>query len=88
MKWMRRPGPNLCDWHRHFAWKPVQIADTDIMVWLEWVERMNYNGPDGRLPFWVYRFPRPRKPPLHHTERALRQSVVRMGDTTVRLPQK
>jgi hypothetical protein len=85
MKWMKRPGVDRYKWHPHFAWKPVQIENTDIMVWLEWVERMDWNGPatdpGPSWPMWIYRFPMVKSPPL-------RQSVVRMGDTTVRLPQK
>jgi hypothetical protein len=85
MKWMKRPGTDHFKWHPHFAWKPVQIMNSDIMVWLEWVERIDYAGPGEDLgphvPLWIYRFPMVKEPPL-------RQSVVRMGDTTVRLPQK
>jgi hypothetical protein len=46
----------LAEWHSWYAWYPVILEgflDKPKIVWLEHVERREY---DGR--YWIYRFPR------------------------------
>jgi hypothetical protein len=47
MRWKRT---NRGDWHRWYAWRPVETEDGTV-IWLEMVERQ-YNHE-----FWWYRLP-------------------------------
>lgn len=38
---MRWGGKSKLDWHRWFAWYPVQIFETKVWVWLETVEKVS-----------------------------------------------
>lgn len=42
---------NSYEWHRYFAWHPVEIRGK--FAWLCWVERCLVD--DFFFPFWVYR---------------------------------
>ena len=34
------------EWRPWFAWYPVRVAR--LVIWLEWIERYDYNGQWGR----------------------------------------
>jgi hypothetical protein len=53
---MRTHAPILDEyqWHRWFAWHPVQCGDT--RVWWEWVERKDTSACQAMVGhFWIYR---------------------------------
>lgn len=46
----------LYGWHPWFAWRPVEIEGTGILVWREWLERKAENGVMGTGLEYRYRF--------------------------------
>lgn len=44
MRW-KRIKKNEEDWNPWFAWRPVEIGDTGVVVFLEWIERMMITYP-------------------------------------------
>jgi hypothetical protein len=57
MVWTKKPPRNLKNWHRVFAWLPIELNDgTNRVVWLEWVWRRDIcPWPDNLFPEWGYR---------------------------------
>ena len=52
MRWTTKEPKDKSEWHRWFAWHPVQLTGTRTWVWREYVERKQES--DWWETFWAY----------------------------------
>lgn len=52
MRWKKAKAGDVKEWHRWFAWFPVEVEEGEV-AWLEWVCRRGYFTEDFN---WIYAY--------------------------------